>query len=199
MAAVYRFRLIHEDTEDFYRDIDILSNQTFEDFHHAILESIKFDKKQLASFYISDDMWRRGQELTLMDMGTDENGTLMKDELLADHIDDPHQRYIYVYDYLDMWTFNLELIKIMPQPEPKVKYPVTFKAVGDAPLQYGKGGPIVGGSSIFEDDEFGGIQESNLSSEDGDLSDGFGEEEGEEEDDFKEFGEGGFDGEENLY
>lgn len=194
MAAVYRFRLIHEDTEDFYRDIDILSNQTFEDFHNAILKSINFNDKQLASFYMSDDHWRRGQEITLMDMGAEENGTLMKDEMLANRIDDPHQRYIYVYDYLDLWTFNLELIKILPQPEPKEKYPKVSKAVGDAPLQFEKG-HILATNAIFDDDEFADVQGNMVSDEDGDLNEGFGEEENEE----SEFGEGGYDSDEKLF
>ena len=66
--AVYKFKVYFEDYEDIYRVIEIKSNQTFLDFHHAILESIKFDNKQLASFYMSNDAWKKGQEITLEDM-----------------------------------------------------------------------------------------------------------------------------------
>ena len=63
--AIYRFRVTYEDHEDVYRDIEIKSIQTFEDLHHAIQEAIGFDKSKPASFYMSDDYWRKDQEITL--------------------------------------------------------------------------------------------------------------------------------------
>ena len=66
--AVYKFSVTFEDYDDVYREIEIKSSQTFEDLHKAIQDSIGFDNKQLASFYMSNDMWRKGREITLMDM-----------------------------------------------------------------------------------------------------------------------------------
>ena len=34
--AVYKFKIFIEDNEDIYREIEILSGQTFEDFHNCI-------------------------------------------------------------------------------------------------------------------------------------------------------------------
>ena len=59
--AVYKFKLFIEDNEDIYREIEILSGQTFEDFHNAIQDAYKFDKKHAASFFVSDDYWRKDQ------------------------------------------------------------------------------------------------------------------------------------------
>ena len=61
--AVYRFRVYLEENEDNYRDIDIRTVQTFEQFHTIIQESFKFDNKHSASFFVSDDYWRKGQEI----------------------------------------------------------------------------------------------------------------------------------------
>jgi hypothetical protein len=63
--AVYKFKLFIEDNEDIYREIEILSGQTFDDFHNAIQDAYKFDKKHAASFFVSDDYWRKDQEITL--------------------------------------------------------------------------------------------------------------------------------------
>jgi len=64
--AVYKFKLFIEDNEDIYREIEILSGQTFEDFHNSIQDAYKFDKKHAASFFVSDDFWRKGTEVTLL-------------------------------------------------------------------------------------------------------------------------------------
>lgn len=135
--AVYRFRIIIEDYEDVFREIEIKSTQTFEDLHKKIQEAFKFDGSQLASFYMSDDSWRKGKEITLMDMSEDgeEKTPVMSKSILADYIDDPHQKIIYVFDFLNMWTFYLELVKIQ-KDDPKVSYPQIVRSVGAAPKQY---------------------------------------------------------------
>lgn len=150
MPAVYRFRVTFEDYDDVYRDIEIKSKQTFEDLHKIIQKSINFDSSQLASFYMSDDNWSKGREITLMDMSEpdededdDERGgpkkpapITMKDARLADFILDPHQKIYYVFDFMAMWTFYVELIKIIPGPD-NGEYPRIVKSVHEAPKQYG--------------------------------------------------------------
>lgn len=148
MPAVYRFRVTFEDYDDVYRDIEIRSNQTFDDLHKIIQKSINFDGLQLASFYMSDDNWSKGQEITLMDMSEseedeDERGgnhkpvpITMKQARLSNFILDPHQKIYYVFDFMAMWTFYVELIKIIPSPE-NGDYPRIVKSVNEAPKQYG--------------------------------------------------------------
>ena len=63
--AVYRFKVILEDHEDIWREIEILSGQVFEKFHDCIQTAFKFDSKHAASFFLSDDQWRKGREITL--------------------------------------------------------------------------------------------------------------------------------------
>lgn len=142
--AVFRFRVTFEDKEDIYRDIDINAAQTFEDLHAIIQRSIDFDNIHSASFFISDDHWKKGAEITLKetDIPTEENkgkrGTvrLMKKCKIAGFIDDPHQKFVYVYDFNAQWTLLVELIKIVK--EESGDYPKIFKTVGVAPKQYKK-------------------------------------------------------------
>lgn len=184
MPAVYRFRVTFEDYDDVYRDIEIKSNQTFEDLHKTIQKSINFDGSQLASFYMSDDNWTKGQEITLMDMtdgeeDDDERGgnhkpapITMKQAKLANYILDPHQKIYYVFDFMAMWTFYVELIKIIPSPE-NGDYPQVVKSIHEAPKQYGS--TTLG--AVNEDLDF--FEEATVEPEVPGAEEGF-EEEGEE-------------------
>ncbi len=143
--AVYRFRVYLEENEDIYRDIDIRTVQTFEQFHNIIQDSFKFDNKHSASFFVSDDYWRKGQEITLKkeDLPLDEDEIrknvdpkkLMADVKIAKFIEQPHQRFVYVFDPIVQWSFLIEMIKIADE-SPKVNYPVCIKSFGTAPKQY---------------------------------------------------------------
>lgn len=143
--AVYRFRVCLEDNEDVYRDIDIKAAQTFDLFHDAIQEAFKFDKKHAASFFVSDDYWRKGEEITLNkeDLVLNEEDIrkkiakkfLMKDTKIAKFIEQPHQRFVYVFDPNVQWSFLIEMLKIVNE-DSKLNYPVCIRTAGSAPKQY---------------------------------------------------------------
>jgi pRiA4b ORF-3-like protein len=137
--SVYRFKISFEDHEDVYREIEIRSEQTFEDLHYAIQSSIAFDAAEPASFYMSNDHWTKGQEISLHERPSKNGSTpvLMKDALLRDWIVDPHQKIYYESDYSALWTFFVELIRIIPVEDIRKKYPVCVKVNGDAPKQRG--------------------------------------------------------------
>ncbi len=143
--AVYRFKVIIEDNDDVYRDIDIKAAQTFEELHNTIQEAFKFDNKHAASFFVSDDYWRKGLEITLRKEDLPltpeevrlkvEPKKLMSEAKIAKYIETPHQRFVYVFDEKVQWTFLLEMMKITNE-EPKAKYPLISKSIGTAPKQY---------------------------------------------------------------
>ena len=143
--AVYKFKLFIEDNEDIYREIEILSGQTFDDFHNAIQDAYKFDKKHAASFFVSDDYWRKDQEITLReeDLPLDSEEVrkgvspknLMSKTKIAKYIDSPRQRFMYVFDPSVKWAFCIELMKILPD-NPKGTYPACVKSIGNPPKQY---------------------------------------------------------------
>ncbi len=138
MPVVYRFKVMFEDHEDVVRDIEITNLQTFEDFHNIIQSSIGFDASKPASFFICTDHWIKEQEIVL-EARKDKSGNdlpLMKDSLIKDHINDPHQKMMYIFDYEANWSFFVELSKIIPAADEKRLYPVCVKSAGDAPKQY---------------------------------------------------------------
>jgi len=134
-----------EDNEDMSREIEIKSTQTFETLHEFILNSINFDNIHPASFYMSDDYWRKGLELTNRKEHSENNAAKSKNNSpakqmnsakIAAYIEDPHQKIIYVYDLDNAeWNFTVELTKII-EDNPKETYPKLFKSFGVAPRQY---------------------------------------------------------------
>ena len=74
--ATYRFRATFEDFDDITRDIEIRSTQSFEDLHQAIHSAIGFDASKPASFYLSDDNWKKGKEFTTRVLNEEEIGVV---------------------------------------------------------------------------------------------------------------------------
>ena len=127
---IYRFKVWFEEEEEVYRVIDIQPASSFLDFHNAILDSIGFKKDLASAFYVSDDNWRKGKEISL----TDASKLKMSEVKLKDCINDPHQKFVYITDFAEQWTFCIELQSINNDAD-GVKYPHVFKTVGKAPKQ----------------------------------------------------------------
>lgn len=109
---VYKMRVILNTEEDVIRDIAIHAGSNLEDFHNAITNSFGFSGEEMASFYRSDDSWIQGEEHPLFDMseGLDKK-IQMTDVLLSDVFQEANDKMIYVYDFLNMWSFYVELIE----------------------------------------------------------------------------------------
>ncbi|MDG5492372.1 plasmid pRiA4b ORF-3 family protein [Psychroserpens sp. SPM9] len=117
---IYRFRVILDnDTEDdIFRDIEIRETDSLEDLHNSITQSFGFDGLEMASFYISNDTWEQGEEISMFDVseGPDKVRT-MNETVLNDVVHEAQTKLIYVYDFLSMWTFFVELAEIVDEAE----------------------------------------------------------------------------------
>jgi hypothetical protein len=130
---VYKFRVILDAEEDIFRDIAILAEDTLEDLHNAIFNSFGFDGMEVASFYTCDDTWNQEDEIPMFDAG-DVPGeqTIMSDYKLSDLLDKENTKIIYVYDFINMWTFLVELAAI-EEPQAGALYPETLFSHGEMP------------------------------------------------------------------
>jgi hypothetical protein len=137
--ALYRFRVTFEDYDDVMREIDVKSNQTFEDLHRAIHQSTGYNSEFPSSFYISNDQWTKGEEITYLpnQRRTDRGVSLMEKVKLSSFIDDPHQKFYYTFNFDRPFDFHVELMKIILDDAPGVTYPAVIKSVGEAPKQFG--------------------------------------------------------------
>ena len=131
---IYRFRIIFDSKkDDIFRDIEIEATATFEEFHNAITQAFGFGGSEMASFYLSDDEWSQGEEIALFDMseGMDEV-LLMSNTTLESQFFDDQKRLIYVYDFLSMWTFLIELMDTA-QHQSGANYPSLIYSHGMLP------------------------------------------------------------------
>jgi len=99
---IYRFRIIldNDTKEDIFRDLEIKSTDTLEDLHNSITQAFGFDGTEMASFYISDDEWNQGEEISLFDLSEGMISTrLMNESPLDDTVSVKQTKLIYVYDF----------------------------------------------------------------------------------------------------
>ena len=102
---IYRFRIILDnDTEDdIFRDLEIRDSDTMEDLHNVVSQSFGFDGSEMGSFYLSDDDWNQGEEITLFDMSEGLNTVrLMNETTINDVVDANKTKLIYVYDFFNL-------------------------------------------------------------------------------------------------
>ncbi|QBQ42319.1 IS1096 element passenger TnpR family protein [Sphingobacterium psychroaquaticum] len=183
--AIYRFRVTFEDYEDVYREIDVTSKSTFLTLHETIHKSTGYIINVPSSFYVSNDQWKKGTEIALLP--TDKKnaaGVLkMEDIRLSKFIEDPHQKFYYIYNFDRPYDFHVELIKILKEEEGK-EYPEVFKTVGEVPKSAAAANfPVSTGVDDDDDEDDVPVDDTEYGVDDEDDFDLFDdEEEGESED-----------------
>jgi len=149
---VYKFKVLSDEDNKFYMDIEILSEQTLYDLHDLIQDELEFDRSHLASFYTASHSWKRIKEIPLivMDNSAMDDVVTMEKAVLSEYVKDAHQKFIYVFDYVNDRGFKIELEETKPE-SPNMYYPVCTDFKGEIPPQIGK--KTTKKSSIFDDDD----------------------------------------------
>mgnify|MGYP003774333959 FL=1 len=110
----------------------------------------------MASFYRTNENWDQGEEIPLVDM--DDGIVPMGQEKIDDVFDAENHHLIYVYDFLDLWTFFIELIEI-GENELTTLYPNLIFAQGEVPEEAPQKDFV---ANEEESDEFGDEDEEGL-------------------------------------
>jgi hypothetical protein len=164
-ALKFRVLLDSEKDQEIFRDIIINEDDNFESFYRAILNSFNFEGKEMGSFFMSNDEWDKGHEISLMDMSYSDEDTeitsVMSEAKLSNFMEAPDQKIILVYDFLRMWIFLIELQERTEETQDKPKVAL---AVGTAPPE---------DSKMIQDDAFFGEEENDDFDED--FGDGYDE------------------------
>ncbi|MDD7884990.1 hypothetical protein [Flavivirga sp. 57AJ16] len=131
---IYRFRVILDnDTEDdIFRDLEIRETDTLEDLHNIITQSFGFNGTEMASFYLSNEQWDQGEEISLFDLSENNSARLMNETKINSVVHEVQTKLIYVYDFLSMWTFYVELAEIVEEAE-GTDYPNLMFVKGQVP------------------------------------------------------------------
>ncbi len=148
---VFKFRLLSHEIKDFVRDIEIKSSQTFFDFHKAIQDDLNYDSSQIASFFLTNQLWEKEKEFILFDMSDVPNNKMIAMDLarLRDYVKDPKQRLIYTFDIFNERCLFIELIDSQNELN-YFDYPAIVFSKGIAPQQILFGNRDYG--AILDDD-----------------------------------------------
>ena len=130
---IYKIRVILDAQEDIFRDLEVEAGISLEDLHSAISQAFGFLGEEMASFYTCDENWTQDEEIPLFDMS--EGGgdiRLMQDTPMADVLNEDEPRLLYVYDFLNMWTFFVELADTAAKEDGR-SYPNLLFSFGELP------------------------------------------------------------------
>ena len=129
---IYRLRVIldNDTKEDILRDVEIDKNSNLTDLHELILLAFNFSADQMASFYTVDEDWNQINEISLMNF--DESTDSMDSILIANILNNQNSKLLYIYDFMNMWTFYVELIE-EAQEINNILYPRIIFSVGNVP------------------------------------------------------------------
>lgn len=132
---VYKFRILSDEVDNFTREIAIDSEDTFLDLHNAILDSVGYTKDQMTSFFLCNDEWEKGTEITLieMDSSPETDNWIMESTKLSELIEEEDQKLLYVFDYLTERAFFMEIFQIVPNKN--LTAAKCILSEGDAPQQ----------------------------------------------------------------
>ena len=111
---VYKLRIVADTEEDIFADVYVEKNTPFISLHQFITEAFKLNNMEMASFYLSNDQWDKGEEITLFPMQIDDeqtNSKSMEETTLNEIFNQGIQKILYLHDFLNMNIFYIEIIE----------------------------------------------------------------------------------------
>ena len=126
---ILRIRTILDVENDVLRDIEIDEDSLLKDLHVSITKSYGFEGKEMASFFKTNETWDQGDEMSLIDLGF---GKDYSNESLNKLFNSENNRLLYVYDFLALWTFFIEVMEVS-ENDKNIKYPNLVFSQGEVP------------------------------------------------------------------
>ena len=109
--TMYKVRVILDTKEDVIRTLVFNEAKSLEDLHFDIAKSFGFNGQEMASFYRTDEDWNQGEEIPLFNMAEAGEEVSMATCVLKETLPSINDKLIYVYDFLQMWTFYVEIVE----------------------------------------------------------------------------------------
>lgn len=128
---MYKIRVILDTKEDVIRTILVDDTISLESLHNSIAKAFGFEGQEMASFYRTDEEWNQGEEIPLFNMAEAGEAVSMQTCILQDTLSKENDKLIYVYDFLNMWTFYVDVVEI--SLEKRDDLPKIILEVGEIP------------------------------------------------------------------
>ena len=127
----YTIRIYLESKNDVTREIEISAENNLLDLHKIITQSCNLNDKELASFHLTNDEFELLKEIPLIPIEENTKES-MKQILIKELLIEKDDRLIYIYDYMKMWRFLIELKEISRQ---QITTPKCIFKFGEMPTQ----------------------------------------------------------------
>ncbi|MFO7869702.1 MAG: hypothetical protein R6U95_10435 [Bacteroidales bacterium] len=130
---IFKLRIISDEVETFFMIVEIDKKNTFASLHSLIQKECCFKNDQISSFFVSNDEWEKGHEITLLDMNDEYSTTsTMSDTLIHEHITSLNDRLIYIFDQFNDRGLFITVTEVMDKNE-DTDYPVCTHKTGNPP------------------------------------------------------------------
>ncbi|SUZ82406.1 uncharacterized protein METZ01_LOCUS35260 [marine metagenome] len=100
------------------------------EFHKTISSFFGFDSSEPSIFFKSNENWERDEEIKIFKL--DDNDKVYSDSSISEFINSKGDKLIYIYDFLNYWTFFIDVNESVEKIKDK-EYPFCVFSVGEVP------------------------------------------------------------------
>ena len=127
-----KFRIILNVKDDVLRDIVIDSGTSLIEFSKIISTVFGFDSSEISTFHNTDDNWEQLDEIKIFKI--DDKDEIMDNIPISNFFISKNDKLIFVYDFLNYWTFFIELYEVGDFINDNNKYFV-INSIGEVPKE----------------------------------------------------------------
>ena len=125
-----KLRIILNVKADVLRDIVIDSGTSLLELSKIISTEFGFDSSEISTFHNTDDNWEQLDEIKIFKI--DDKDEIMDNIPISNFFISKNDKLIFIYDFLNYWTFFIELHEIGDFINDDSKYFIT-NSIGEVP------------------------------------------------------------------
>jgi hypothetical protein len=127
-----KFRIILNVKNDVLRDIIIDSSISLIEFSNIISSEFGFDSSEISTFHHTDENWEQLEEIKIFKI--DDQDKIMDNVSISNFFIAKDDKLIFIYDFLNYWTFFVELYEVGEFNINDEKY-LTINSIGEVPKE----------------------------------------------------------------
>ena len=127
-----KFRIILNVKNDVLRDIIVDSSISLIEFSNIISSEFGFDSSEISTFHHTDENWEQLEEIKIFKI--DDQDKTMDNVSISNFFIAKDDKLIFIYDFLNYWTFFVELYEVGEFNINDKKY-LTINSIGKVPKE----------------------------------------------------------------
>ena len=127
-----KFRIILNVKNDVLRDIIVDSSTSLIEFSKIISSEFGFDSSEISTFHHTDENWEQLEEIKIFKI--DDQDKIMDNVSISNFFIAKDDKLIFIYDFLNYWTFFIELHEVGDFNNDDSKY-IVINSVGEVPKE----------------------------------------------------------------